>query len=85
MVDTKCATAAPFCPARPPKPCLLCGQPGAVNGMYFPGPHSPAAPPPGKGRIVLYSLCERCNRRRQSLLEVVEDRIESDLRASGAI
>ena len=85
MVDANCAPIAPFCPARPPKPCLLCGRPGAVNGMYFPGPHSPAAPPPDKGRIVLYSLCERCNRQRQSLLEIVEDRIESDLLASGQI
>ena len=85
MAGTNCATAAPFCPARGPKPCLLCGRPGVIESLYFPGPHSPAAPPPGKGRIIRYRLCERCNRRWQSLLEVVEDRIESDLRATGLI
>ena len=85
MVDTNCATAARFCPARGPKPCLLCGRPGVFGALYFPSRNSPVAPPPGKGRIVLYSLCERCNRRRQSLLEIIEARIESDLRASGLI
>jgi hypothetical protein len=85
MTDTNCATAAPACPAKSPKPCLLCGRPGAMEALYFPGKNSPAAPPPGKGRIILYGLCEYCGTHRQMLMEVIEARIESDLRASGVI
>ena len=85
MAATNCATATTFCPARSPKPCLLCGRPGVFEALYFPGKNSPAAPPPGKGRIILYGLCEYCGSRRQSLLEIIEARIESDLRAAGAI
>lgn len=85
MVDADRAIAAPSCPARSPKPCVLCGRPGAVNGIYFPATDSPAAAPPGKSRIILYSLCQRCNGRRESLVEIIEDRIESELRASGVI
>ena len=85
MVNVNCATSAPFCTARPPKPCLLCGRPGAVNAMYFPDKNSLVAPPPGKGRIILYGLCEYCDSRRQSLMPIIEARIESNLRASGAI
>jgi ribosomal protein S14 len=85
MADTNSATAAPSCPARGPKPCLLCGRPGVIESLYFPGPNSPAAPPPGKGRIIRYRLCETCGRQRQSLLEIIEARIESDLRSSGLI
>ena len=85
MVDTNCATAAPSCPAWSPKPCVLCGRPGAFEALYFPGENSPAAPPPGKGRIILYGLCEYCGTHRRMLMEVIEARIESELRASGAI
>lgn len=85
MVTTNCATAAPFCSAGDPKPCLLCGRPGVIESLYFPGPNSAAAPPPGKGRIIRYRLCESCGRQRQSLLEIIEARIESDLRSSGLI
>ena len=85
MFESNCATVSPFCPARSPKPCLLCGRRGVVEVLYFPGKKSPAAPPPGRGRNVRYALCEPCNSRRRSLLETIEARIESDLRASGLI
>ncbi|MBN2583492.1 MAG: hypothetical protein JXL80_10520 [Planctomycetes bacterium] len=85
MVDIDRATVAPFGPARGLKPCLLCGRPGVVEALYFPGKNSPAAPPPGKGRIIIYGLCEHCGSHQQALTEIIEARIESDLRACGAI
>ena len=85
MVDTNRATTAPLHPKGGPKHCLLCGRPAVIESLYFPGPNSPAAPPPGKGRIIRYRLCEACGRQRESLLEIIEARIESDLRAGGLI
>lgn len=81
----RAAVAPPWLAARRKPFCLLCGQPTTFTNVYFPGKGTAAAPPPGKGRMIIYSLCSRCAERFDELSEIIESRIESDLRASGAI
>ena len=86
MVDISRAPVAPPWLAARRKPfCLLCGRPSTFTNLYFPGKNTAAAPPPGKGRVIIYSLCDRCAERLDELGEIIEDRIESHLRDSGVI
>jgi hypothetical protein len=59
--------------------CFLCGRASSFVNVYLPGKGTPAAPPPGKGRMIVYSLCERCAERLDELADVIEARIESQL------
>lgn len=56
-----------------------------VHKHLLPGKGTAIAPPPGKRRMIIYSLCDHCAARLDELTEVIEARIESDLRASGVI
>jgi len=86
MTDTICAPVAPpWLAARTKPSCLLCGSPTAFTTIYLPGKNSPAAAPPGKERMIIYPLCARCAQRLDTLADVIEARIENDLRASGLI
>ena len=86
MIDTRYAPVAPPWLAARRKPfCLLCGRPTTFTNIFFPGKGTPLAPPPGKQRLIVYSLCDHCAGRLDELAENIEARIESDLRASGAI
>ena len=86
MTDISRAPVAPPWLAARHKPfCLLCGRPSTFTTVYIPGKGTPVAPPPGKGRMIIYGLCDHCAGRFDELAEIIEARIESDLRASGAI
>jgi hypothetical protein len=86
MTDiNRAPVASPSLAARRKPSCLLCGRPSTFTNVYIPGKHTPVAPPPGKGRIIIYSLCDHCAERLDELGEIIEARIESDLRATGAI
>ena len=86
MIDiSRAAVAPPWLAARRKPFCLLCGRPSTSVNIYFPGKGTAAAPPPGKGRMIIYSLCDHCAARLDELAEIIEARIESDLRASGVI
>jgi len=86
MTDVKRAPFAPPWLAARHKPfCLLCGSPTAFTTIYLPGKNSPAAPPPGKGRMIIYSLCKRCAQRLDTLADVIEARIENELRTAEII
>lgn len=84
MIDADRAVPAPQglarCPQNPSRHCLLCNSPAVFAAVYVPGEGSPVAPPPGKGRMVLYSLCESCAQRLDVLAEVIEARIENEIR-----
>lgn len=81
MIDVDRATGAPPGLPRCPSPhCLLCSGPATFAGLYLPGKDSPAAPPPGKGRMVVYSLCESCAQRLDVLAHLIETRIENQIR-----
>ena len=60
-----------------PKPCILCGQPPATAGLFF--PHSPLlwVGQPGKGRVLVYFLCPHCRD-----VPALTQRIEARLQAS---
>jgi hypothetical protein len=62
--------------------CLLCGRPTVSVCLYFPGPSSPIAHPQGRGRVILYSLCDDCDRQRQSLYPAIEAVIEREVIAT---
>ncbi len=86
MVDLNCAPPAPpWLAARARPHCLLCGGPTAFSNIYIPGEESPAAPPPGKQRVVLYSLCQHCAGNFAALSDLIETKIENELRHSGVI
>ena len=86
MTDISRATAAPEWLARKTHPfCFLCGRPSTFVNVYLPGKGTPAAPPAGKGRMIIYSLCEACAGRLDVLAETIEARIESELRRAGLI
>ena len=86
MIDVDRAPHAPPWLARRTKPtCLLCGRPTKVSAIYFPGKDSPASAPPGKCRMILYSLCDGCARRPNVQADLVEPRIEQELRKTGTI
>ncbi len=85
MIVNNCASRKSSRFAQSPKPCLLCGKPGVFEALYFPGENTPVSPPSGKGRIILYALCEECGCRMKILTPIIEARIESDLRAEGVI
>ena len=86
MVDmTRAPVAPPWLAARRKPFCLLCGRPTTFTNVYFPGKDTPVAPPPGKGRMIIYSLCDCCEGRFDELADIIEAKIESDLRATGAI
>lgn len=86
MIDIDRAAAAPaWLAARRKRHCLLCGGPTVFTNVYVPGPGSHVAPPPGKGRMVIYSLCRPCAQRLDVLAEVIEAKIENDLRAAQLI
>lgn len=81
MTDVERAPIAPAWLAARRKPfCLLCGKPTSFTNVYIPGKHSPLAPPPGKGRLVVYSLCESCAGRFHELSGLIEARLEHELR-----
>jgi len=86
MVDLTKAPLAPAWLAARHKPfCLLCNGPTTFTNIYVPGKASPMAPPPGKGRIIIYSLCRRCAERLDVLTGTIERKIENELRALGVI
>ena len=86
MTDISRAPIAPAWLARKKHPfCLLCGRPSTFVNVYLPGKGTSAAPPAGKGRMIIYSLCEACARRLDVLAETIEAKIESELHATGAI
>jgi len=62
--------------------CLLCGQPTVSTCLYFPGPSSRIAHPQGRGRAVIYSLCDGCHRRYEELLPVIQTVLERQVIAS---
>ncbi|QNN21808.1 hypothetical protein HED60_05815 [Planctomycetales bacterium ZRK34] len=85
MTDLTHAPVAPAWLASRRKPhCLLCGGPTVFTNIYIPGKRSPAAPPPGKRRMIIYSLCESCAGKLDTLAEVIETKIENELRSSAA-
>jgi len=86
MIDIDRAPRAPGWLAQRRKPeCLLCGGTTAFTNVYFPGKGTPAAAPPGKHRMIIYSLCDSCARRFDVLSEVIEAKIENELRAAQLI
>jgi hypothetical protein len=48
--------------ARPP--CLLCNRPPSFAVVFVPRAQQLVGAPPGKLRLVRYSLCKRCLRKR---------------------
>jgi len=86
MTDiTRAPVAPPWLAARRKPFCLLCGRPSTTVNLYFPGKGTSAAPPAGKNRMIIYSLCDYCSSRLDELSEIIEARIESDLRTAGVI
>jgi len=86
MIDIdRAPVAPPWLAARRKPHCLLCGGVTVFTNIYIPGRRSPAAPPPGKRRMIIYSLCESCAGKLDTLAEVIEAKIENELRSSGAI
>lgn len=86
MTDISRAPAAPAWLAARRKPlCFLCGRPSSFVNVYLPGKGTPVAPPPGKERMIIYSLCKGCTERLDVLVETIEAKIENELRAAGAI
>ncbi len=81
----KAPVAPPWLAARRKPHCLLCGRPSAFVTLYLPGQDTPVAPPPGKRRLIIYSLCEHCACRLDVLAETIEARIESELRHAGCL
>lgn len=41
------------------RPCLLCGKPFATIGLFIPNDSEEFYAPPGKTRVVAYSLCKK--------------------------
>ena len=83
MIDLDRATAAPAWLARLRRTeCLLCGETTSYTMVYLPGPASAAAPPPGKGRMIIYSLCRDCAEHLDTLGPVIEAKIERELRGA---
>lgn len=77
--------APPWLAARGKPYCLLCSGPTAFTNIYIPGERSSVKPPPGKGRMVIYSLCESCARNFHALSDLIETKIENELHSAGAI
>jgi hypothetical protein len=44
------------------KPCLLCGKPSTYGGIFVPigSMNQKLGALPGKGKVILYGLCEGC-------------------------
>ena len=81
MIDLDRATPAPAWLAQLRRTeCLLCGEPTSYTSVYLPGPASVVAPPPGKGRMIIYSLCRGCAEHLDTLAPVIEAKIEKELR-----
>jgi hypothetical protein len=59
-----------------PKPCLLCGQPPTVAGLFWPDAPLLWGGKPGKGRVIAYWLCTHCRD-----VPGVTDRVEARLQA----
>lgn len=86
MVDLDHAPIAPpWLAARADPHCLLCDGPTAFSNLFIPSAKSPAAPPPGKQRVVLYSLCRHCAGNFEALSDLIETKIENELRRTGVI
>lgn len=81
MIDLDRATAAPAWLAKLRRPaCLTCGGLTTYTNVYLPGPHSAVAPPPGTGRMIIYSLCQGCAEQLDTLAPVIVAKIENELR-----
>jgi hypothetical protein len=63
-----------------PLPCLLCGRPPHVVGLFAPRDPQRFGAPPGKVRLIRYHLCRRCCRL-PDRLKRVEAKILADLEA----
>ena len=84
MIDIASAPAMPtWMDGLRDAPCLLCSRPSAVVGLYVPGKDSPASHPAGGTRLIAYSLCRRCAERLDILIEVIETKLEAELREAG--
>jgi hypothetical protein len=59
---------------RTPRPCLLCGQPPAIAGLFWPDRPALWGGKPGKGRLIAYWLCTQC-RALPALTQRVEARL----------
>lgn len=66
-------------------PCLLCGRRAAFVALFIPTPRLRQmwGEPPGKVRIVKYSLCKRCQRK-PTCTARVEAKIFSEVAAIAA-
>jgi hypothetical protein len=63
-----------------PLACLLCGRPPAFNGIFAAKNQAQVMAPPGRCRLIRYSLCKRC-RRKATWPQRVEERILGDFAA----
>jgi len=68
-----------------PHACLLCGGPTYIAAVFVPDATSVTAPPPGKLRMILYSLCRPCAERGDTIVEQIEAWLEARLRRARAI
>jgi hypothetical protein len=55
------------------KPCLMCGGPAQLAGMFQPADSEVWGSRPGKQRILFYALCDPCHDR--TSLDAIEAQI----------
>ena len=60
-----------------PLACLLCGRPPRYAGVFVAKDQRRVGAPPGKVRVVRYSLCKKCVRK-SSTWQRVEERLLGD-------
>lgn len=65
--------------------CLLCGGPTYIAAVFVPNATSVLAPPPGKLRMIPYSLCRPCAEKGSAIVDQVEALLEARLRRAGVI
>lgn len=63
-----------------PAPCLKCGAPGRILGIYRPGHPSTLLAPAGKTRVVTYWSCPTCYLDIDSVERVANEKINAWLK-----